>query len=352
MTSLPSPVPRSTFLVALLGVAFATLVASCGKSPDATPSGASASAAPKAGAVKIGFFVKQPEEPWFQLEWKFAEQAAKELGFALIKTGANDGEKALSAIDNYAASGAQGFVICTPDTNLGPAIVAKAKAAGLKLISVDDQFLGADGQPMKNVHYLGISARKIGESVGDTLAAEMKKRGFAVADTAVCAVTYDELATAKERTDGAISRLVAAGIPKERIFKAPMRTTDIPGALDSTNTVLTQQAGVKHWLVCGTNDNAVLGAIRALEGRGFAPESCIGIGINGTDCIVELEKAKPTSFHGSMLLSAKDHGYKTSAMMYKWIKDGVEPPLDTRTVGTLITRENFRQILKEQGVRE
>jgi len=30
----------------------------------------------------------------------------------------------------------------------------------------------------------------------------------------------------------------------------------------------------------------------------------------------------------------------------------VEPPLDTRTTGILITRENFRQVLKEQGVRD
>jgi L-arabinose transport system substrate-binding protein len=344
MKSIPSsPLLRSAALV-LIGV-FA-LGAGCSKSTD------SPAASAKAGAVKIGFYVKQPEEPWFQLEWKFAEQAAKELGFTLVKQGGNDGEKALAAIDTFAAGGAQGFVICTPDTKLGPALVNKAKAANLKFIAVDDQFLGADGQPMKNVHYLGISARKIGEDVGRMLAAEMKKRGFSPADTAVCAVTFDELATAKERTDGASAALVAAGFPQNRIFRAPMRTPDIPGSLDATNTLLTQQPNVKHWLVCGTNDNAVLGAIRALEGRGFAPESSVGIGINGTDCIVELEKAKPTSFHGSMLLSAKEHGYKTSEMLYKWIKDGIEPPLDTRTVGTLITRDNFRQVLKARGSRE
>jgi hypothetical protein len=39
-------------------------------------------------------------------------------------------------------------------------------------------------------------------------------------------------------------------------------------------------------------------------------------------------------------------------MLYKWIKDGVEPPLDARTTGTFITRENFRQVLKEQGIRD
>ena len=337
------PALRSLLILALLGGI--ALAGGCSKSTDSAAGG-------KGGGIKIGFYVKQPEEPWFQLEWKFAEQAAKELGFTLVKTGGNDGEKALAAIDTFAAGGAQGFVMCTPDTKLGPAIVNKAKAANLKFIAVDDRFLGADGQPMKNVHYLGISAQRIGEDVGKLLAAEMKKRGYNPAETAVCAVTFDELATAKERTDGAANALIAAGFSKDRIFRAPMRTPDIPGSLDATNTLLTQQPNVKHWLVCGTNDNAVLGAIRALEGRGFTPESCVGIGINGTDCIVELEKSKPTSFYGSMLLSAKEHGYKTCEMLYKWIKDGVEPPLDTRTVGTLITRENFRQVLKEQGIRE
>ena len=330
-------------LAVLSGIVSAT---GCSRSSESGPGGG------KSSDVKIGFYVKQPEEPWFQLEWKFAEQAAKELGFTLVKTGGNDGEKALAAIDTFAAGGAQGFVMCIRDTKLGPAVANKAKAAKLKFISVDDRFLGSDGQPMTEVHYLGISARTIGEDVGKLLAAEMKKRGFNPDETAVCAVTFDELATAKERTDGASAALVAAGFPKDRIFRAPMRTPDIPGSLDATSTLLTQQPNVKHWLVCGTNDNAVLGAIRALEGRGFAPESCVGIGINGTDCIVELEKAKPTSFHGSMLLSAKEHGYKTAAMLFKWIKDGVEPPLDTRTVGTLITRDNFRQVLKEQGIRE
>lgn len=31
--------------------------------------------------LKLGFLVKQPEEPWFQTEWKFADKAGKDLGF-------------------------------------------------------------------------------------------------------------------------------------------------------------------------------------------------------------------------------------------------------------------------------
>jgi L-arabinose transport system substrate-binding protein len=37
-------------------------------------------------------------------------------------------------------------------------------------------------------------------------------------------------------------------------------------------------------------------------------------------------------------------------MLYKWIKDGTQPPLDTRSEGILITRENFEEILKKEGI--
>ena len=301
--------------------------------------------------IKIGFVVKQPEEPWFQLEWKFAQQAADKDGFELIKIAAPDGEKALDAIDNLGASGAQGFVICTPDVKLGPAIVAKAQSHDLKVIAVDDQFIGGDGKPMTDVPYLGISARKIGQSVGQALIDEVKKRNWSQDDTAICVITFDELDTARERTEGAIEAIKAAGFPDSRIFKAPQKTSDVPGAFDAANILLTQHPDVKRWLICGMNDSAVLGAVRATEGRGFNADNVIGIGINGTDCIAEFEKPAKTGFYASALLQAKLHGFQTADMMYNWIKNGTEPPKDTRTIGVLIDRDNFQQVLKDQGIR-
>lgn len=61
----------------------------------------------------------------------------------------------------------------------------------------------------------------------------MKRRGWTAAGTALCAVTFEELATAKERTDGASNALMAAGLPADRILKAPARTADIPGSFDA-----------------------------------------------------------------------------------------------------------------------
>jgi L-arabinose transport system substrate-binding protein len=178
----------------------------------------------------------------------------------------------------------------------------------------------------------------------------MQRRHWPVEETALCAITFEELDTARARTDGAIDALKDAGFPAGRIFKGAQKTTDIPGSFAAANIVLTQHSEVKHWLICALNDTGVLGAVRAMEDRGFSAADVIGIGINGTDCIDELRKARPTGFFGSMLVSAPQEGFRTADLLYHWVKDGTEPPLDTRTAGIFITRENFEQVLKKEGI--
>ena len=194
-----------------------------------------------------------------------------------------------------------------------------------------------------------MSASKIGTAQGQALHAEMQRRHWPESETAACVITFEELDTARERTDGAIAALKAAGFPAGSIFKAPQKTTDVPGSFDAANILLTQHPGVKRWLIAGMNDTAVLGAVRATEGRGFTADTVIGIAINGTDCLDELRKARPTGFFGSMRVPASYEGYKTAEMLYHWIKEGVVPPLETRTPGTLITRENFEQVIREES---
>ena len=299
--------------------------------------------------LKIGFLVKQPEEVWFQQEWAFAQKAADKYGFDLIKIGTSDGEKVLSAIDNLGAQGAKGFIICTPDVRLGPAIVARAKTYGMKVYSVDDQFVGPDGAFM-DVPYMGISARQIGEMVGKALHAEFVKSGWPIEETAVCVVTFEELNTSKDRTDGSVAALISAGFPADRIFKMPEKTTDIEGSFNAASTLMTQHPEVKRWLLCSMNDEGVIGAVRAMEGRGFTIDTLLGIGIGGSSCVAEFQKPTPSGFYASCLISPLRHGYETAEMMYTWIVEGTEPPKDTRTTGFIITRENYEQVMQEQGL--
>ena len=304
-----------------------------------------------ADAVKIGFLVKQAEEPWFQTEWAFAEKAAKDKGFELIKIAVPDGEKTLSAIDSLAAHGAKGFVICPPDVSLGPAIVAKAKLNDMKVMAVDDRFVDAKGKFMEDVPYLGMAAFEVGQKQGTAMADEAKKRGWDWKETYAVITTFNELDTGKKRTDGSIDSLKKAGIPADHILTAPLKTLDVPGSMDAANSAVVKlPCGVKNVIIGGMNDNTVLGGVRATEAAGFKAANVIGIGINGTDAIGELKKPD-SGFYGSMLPSPHIEGYKTAEMMFEWVTTGKEPPKYTAMDEvTLITRANFQEELTKIGL--
>jgi L-arabinose transport system substrate-binding protein len=303
-----------------------------------------------AGDVKIGFVVKQPEEPWFQDEWKFAEMAGKEKGFTIVKIGAVDGEKALAAIDNLGAQGAQGVIICTPDVKLGPAIVAKAAANSLKLMTVDDRLVDGSGAPLADVAHMGISATKIGEQVGQAIVNEAKKRGWDLKEVGAIRVSYDQLPTGKDRVEGAISTLTAGGLPKANVYDAPQAKTDTEAALNAATTVLNAHSSVKHWVAFGLNDEAALGAVRASESVNIKPEDIIAVGIGGADSAVnEFKKGKPTGFVATVIISPKRHGYETAMNMFNWI-GGKEPDKFIQTAGTLANRDDYVAVRKSLGI--
>ena len=323
-----------------IGLAALAALAGCGGSSEQAAGG---------DKPKIGFLVKSATEVWFQQEWKFADQASEDLDFELIKIPTPDAEKVMSALDNLAAQGADGVIICSPDVKLGPAIVAKCKSANLKLLSVDDRLVDANEKPLE-VPHLGISAYEIGKMVGQAIVDEIKVRGWNMSEVGAIAVNLDELETARQRIDGASEVLVAAGLDPKRIFKSPWKTQDIPGALDAANITLTQHSEIKYWVAFSSNDDGVLGVVRATEGRNIPAANVIGVGINGTSGVDDFKKPNPTGFFGSVLLSPRKHGYDTCKMMVDWIKNGTVPTKETWTSGILITRDNYEEKMKEEGL--
>ena len=301
--------------------------------------------------VKIGFLVKQAEEPWFQDEWKFADQAAKEKGFTLVKIGIPNGEKMMAAIDNLAAQKAQGFVICAPDVKLGKAIERAARRNNLKVMSVDDRLLDGAGKPIESIPHMGISGYEIGKQVGQALVAEIKARGWNIAEVGAIRIAFDQLPTARERTQGAADALKAAGLPAAHVIDAPQAKTDTENAFNAANIAFTKNAQYKHWVAFGLNDEAALGAVRAGEGRGFKQDTMLAIGIGGSQtALSEFAKPAPTAFFGTVLISAKRHGYEPALMVYQWVTENKVPPAETLTGGTLMTRKNYAEVRKQMGL--
>ncbi len=228
--------------------------------------------------------------------------AADDYGFELIKISTPDGEKVLSAIDNLAAQNAQGFIICTPDVKLGPSIVMKADQNDLKVMSVDDQFIGSDGKPMADVPHMGISAYKIGQQVGEALMTEATARGWDMSTTGAVCLTYDTLPTSKERTDGASDQIKQMGFPAANIFAAPTKTdSTVEGGFDAANIVVAAHPGIENWLVYSLCDDTTIGGVRASKVTGSALITSSVSGSTGTS--LRSESSRNRRCLGSMRLS-------------------------------------------------
>ena len=298
--------------------------------------------------LKIGYLVKMPEQAWFINEVAAAQVAGREHDFDVVVIGTPDGERLMTALDNIAAQGAQGFVVCAPDVRLGPAVVARARAAGLKLVTVDDQFLGPDGKPLSAVPHLGMSGYRIGHQAGEAIAAEMKRRGWDPGNVGALAITFNELPTAVERLAGARDALLNAGFLASHVFEAPQRTTDTEGASNASAPVFSRQAELRQWVVFAVNEESVLGGVRAAEQFGLAGAQVIGVGIGGTaTATAELSKSHATGFFGTIAVSSTLHGRQSALNLVSWLRTGKPPPTNTQTTGTLMTRDNWRQV-KEQ----
>jgi len=335
----------------LLPLVLGALALGCSNNGSSSASGGTDANGGKGGRdVKIGYLVKSATEVWFQTEHKFAEEAAKKDGFTLLFQATPDADKVLNSLDNLAAQGAQGVIICSPDVKLGASIKRKCEELNMKLMSVDDRLVGADGQPLTDIHHLGISATKIGNMVGDAINAEMKARGWNPSEVGALVLSQEELETSRERVDGATEILTQNGFDKNRIWHAGWKQYDIPGAHDAADVVLTQHPEVKKWVIYSLNDDGVLGGVRATEDHNIPAENVIGVGINGTSGVDDLKKDKPTGFFASVLLSARTHAFDTCHAMYEWITKNKEPEKEHYTTGVLITRKDFKEKMQAEGL--
>ncbi len=136
---------------------------------------------------------------------------------------------------------------------------------------------------------MGISAKEIGKMVGEALYAELVKRQWPMDQTAAMGITWRNSTPPRS---GPTARPKPWSPPASRKPDPPgalRGLAEVSTAFDAANIVLTQQAAPKHWLVFGMNDEAVLGGVRALEGRGFKADDIIGLGIGGTTGLVDWE---------------------------------------------------------------
>ena len=106
-----------------------------------------ATAALAADPPHFFYVVKDGNDLWFLDEVAGAKAEADKLGAKFTSQNVElDANLAITGVDNAIAGGAAGIVIVVPEQQIGPAVLKKAKDAGIPMIAVDDGIVDDAGK--------------------------------------------------------------------------------------------------------------------------------------------------------------------------------------------------------------
>lgn len=301
--------------------------------------------------VTIFGMYKRLDQGWFQNESAGAEARAQELGIK-IQTLDNrfDANVMTTNLDTAISQNASGIIMVVPDQQLGPAVIARTKAANIPLIAVDDFIVDTEGNPAP---FVGMNTVQIGTDVGNLLVDFATTNNLMAEGTTVraAALTFDELDVCKQRTDATKKTLLEKlpGFTEEMIIEANYAGANTDGGFQTMSGLITSNPQVTNWLIYSCNEEGVVGAVRALEAASKAPGSC-GVGL-GDGALAEIELLKPeaNAYCGSIYINSANHGATAVQLLYDFLVNGTPIPLETLTPGIPVTRANAAEVFGGAG---
>ncbi|XDA98870.1 substrate-binding domain-containing protein [Sulfitobacter sp. LCG007] len=289
--------------------------------------------------LKIGYINKMGDHPWFVAEVEGAAEAAREGGAEFISQDVQfNADLTITTLDTMIGDGVDGIAIVVPDRALGPVVAARAAAAGVPLIAVDDDIQTESGDP---VPYVGLNAFAIGENVGKELANFYKASGWDKSSVGIVSIEDRKADTCLQRNGGAEKALLEnTDLTEDQIVRAAYDNTMV-NSIDVMTTTLTANPQYDHWIFYACNDDGVLGAARAMENSGYPADAGIGIGIDGSRACDAFGNGSESAFKGTMWLNSANHGRDAVELLLAAIKDGKALPDATYSDPEFITLENF-----------
>jgi L-arabinose transport system substrate-binding protein len=312
---------------AILAVASVALIlgaTGCTSGQEAGP--APAAAGPKSGKVTIAYLQKQGDQQYFVDEADGAKAAAKELGDVEIKVVnlGTDANKAISEVDSVIARKVDGIIIVVPDQQIGPQVIAAAKAANIPIMASDDVIKDADGT---EAPFAGFDGTAMGNAVGQKAAELYKAAGWTAADTRILSSYKQDLSVCTQRVDGAKEAFTKALGGEEAPAIVDIGTDN--SATDAQNkagAVITANAEVKNWVVWGCNDENETGVVTALQNSGVGAGNIIGVGLGAYLTCKDWSAGQDTGNKAALFISGVEVGKAALTSMVGLVRDGTPLP--------------------------
>jgi len=293
------------------------------------------------GELKFAYVCKMLTHPWFIEEENGIKARVEELGLDYVGVDANlDDEACMQAVDNVIGQGADALMIVVTQQSLGPAVVEKCREAGIPVITIDDTIEDSDGN---RIPHVGLPTVETGVMGGHALAKLAMERNFFAPGNVVKVMQIDMsfLSVVHDRTVGYKAALQEDLPLKDSDFivqdsKTGMFEENLPVA----SAILNSNPNVTHWLVTGINDDGAIAPLRVFEENGFPMENVLACGLGGY--IMSYEEFQKS--HNSYIvtkLQPFSEGEAAVQILYDFITEGKEMPVETLVPGVIVTKDNY-----------
>jgi L-arabinose transport system substrate-binding protein len=332
---------RGPLALAIAGCLLATVgVAGCSSGRNSSSGSTAAHLIGSDQTIHLEYLQKQGDQQYFVDEAAGAKAEAAKLGnvdVTVVDLG-SDANKAISEMDTAVAQKVDGIAIVVPDQQIGPAVIDKARAAGIPLIASDDVIKDETGQEAAFVGFDGtLMGQKIGEEAGKLYTAA----GWTAANTRIIAAWKQDLSVCRDRVDGAKQAFTAA--TGQNLQTVEIGTDNTPtDAEDKAGAALTANPGVKHWVVWGCNDENETGVVTALQNDGVLATNIIGVGIGAyLDC-KDWKAGQVTGNKAALYIDGNDVGASAIDSLVATIRHGVPLPPKTIARSTIVDATTWR----------
>lgn len=347
---------RKTFVV-IVGILLAIALAGCSSqepaqsAPDETAPAVESPAAESPAqdsqdGVKVAYVCKMLTNPWFVAEDNGLRDKAAELGVEYFSIDANlDDEACDAAIDNAIAQGIDGLAICINNQGNGPSVAMKCREKNIALITLDDDFVDENGDPVPHV---GLPTKEVGVLGGEALAQMANDRDFFADGNVVKVIQIDapHVSVLKPRLDGYLEGLIAnTPLTEDDFIYTETSDCMLEDSLAAAQATIQGHPEVTHWICGGVNDDSAIAFLKAIEEQGKIPLENVAIcGLGGYSMSVE-EFEKGNDSYITIVLNPYKEGQEAMRILFETITQGTPMPELTLINGTIADVTNWQDLI-------
>jgi D-xylose transport system substrate-binding protein len=253
---------RKLLSLLMVGVAVAALLLSgCVTAPEQPSATNTGGERPSAGKVRVGFAMGTLKEERWQRDKKHMEEYAQEMGLDLsVVVADNDEGKQANQVDNLLTKGIDVLIIAPHNAQTAAAMVEKAKAQGVPVISYD-RLIKSDALDL----YVSHQAVKIGEMQAEYALKNAPKGNYimvygASTDNNALILKDAQMKVLKPAIDRGDIKIVAEQHAKD--WRPEEAQKIVENALTQNKNTIAA--------VVASNDGTAGGAVEALAAQGLA----------------------------------------------------------------------------------